>query len=247
MVSPKINFNTKHLGKGDPLPPWSGKLRVYNMRLCPFAQRTILTLNAKQIDYEVINIDLVNKPEWLPTKSIFGKVPTIEVEDGVCICESLIIAEYLEEVYPEIPLISKDPIKKAYEKIIIEASEPIFVMYFKVMRAPDTINDETLMSYHKALTFFEEQLRNRGTRFLGGEKPGFADYMIWPWFERIQSMNDEKLKIKSAKFDLLVAYIENMYKDPAVSQYLLPKDVMDKFHAEYKTGKFEVQSIEDLL
>lgn len=42
------------------------------MRLCPFAQRTILTLNAKQIDYEVINIDLVNKPEWLPTKSIFG-------------------------------------------------------------------------------------------------------------------------------------------------------------------------------
>lgn len=58
---------------GDPLPPHTGKLRVYNMRHCPFAQRTILALNAKGIDYEVININLFDKPEWLTTKSAFGK------------------------------------------------------------------------------------------------------------------------------------------------------------------------------
>lgn len=58
---------------GDPLPPFTGKLRVYNMRFCPFAQRTILALNAKEIDYEVVNIDLVDKPEWLASKSAFSK------------------------------------------------------------------------------------------------------------------------------------------------------------------------------
>lgn len=58
---------------GDPLPPYNGKLRVYNMRYCPFAQRTILALNAKQIDYEVVNIDLIQKPEWLPRKSPLGE------------------------------------------------------------------------------------------------------------------------------------------------------------------------------
>lgn len=58
---------------GDPLPPYNGKLRIYNMRYCPYAQRTVLVLNAKKIDYEVVNIDLVDKPEWLTSKSLFGK------------------------------------------------------------------------------------------------------------------------------------------------------------------------------
>ncbi|GBP65917.1 Pyrimidodiazepine synthase [Eumeta japonica] len=70
--APKIDFNTKHLKKGDPLPPFAGKLRVYNMRYCPYAQRTVLALNAKRVDYEVVNINLVDKPEWLTTKSAFG-------------------------------------------------------------------------------------------------------------------------------------------------------------------------------
>lgn len=43
------------------------------MRFCPYAQRAILALNAKQVDYEVVNIDLSNKPEWFFSKSGFGK------------------------------------------------------------------------------------------------------------------------------------------------------------------------------
>lgn len=55
------------------MPRFNGKLRVYNMRYCPFAQRTMLALIAKDIDYEILNIDLVDKPEWLVSKSIFSK------------------------------------------------------------------------------------------------------------------------------------------------------------------------------
>lgn len=47
------------------------------MRYCPYAQRTILALNAKQIDYEVVNIDLKEKPEWLTRKSAFGKIEKV--------------------------------------------------------------------------------------------------------------------------------------------------------------------------
>lgn len=47
------------------------------MRYCPYAQRTILALNAKQIDYEVVNIDLKEKPEWLTRKSAFGKIKKV--------------------------------------------------------------------------------------------------------------------------------------------------------------------------
>ncbi|KAG6444793.1 pyrimidodiazepine synthase isoform X2 [Manduca sexta] len=241
----EVNFNTKHLTIGDPLPPWNGKLRVYNMRLCPFAQRTILALNAKQLDYEVINIDLTDKPEWLTSKSAFGKVPALEIEEGVCIYESLVTVEYLEDAFPQRPLFPQDPVKKAFDKIIVEASGPILTLYFKVMRFPDTINDETISAYAKALAFIQDQLRDRGTTFLDGSEPGYADYMLWPWFERIRKLDDEAVKIDPSKFSLLLEYIENMAKDPAVSVYLLPDRILEIFHRDYKTGTFKVQSIED--
>lgn len=44
------------------------------MRFCPYAQRTVLILNAKKVPYEVVNINLTEKPEWLTSKSPFGNV-----------------------------------------------------------------------------------------------------------------------------------------------------------------------------
>nr|QIC35745.1 glutathione S-transferase omega 2 [Ostrinia furnacalis] len=242
-MSPKIDFNSKHLAKGDPLPPYNGKLRVYNMRFCPYAQRTILALNAKQVDYEVVNIDLVNKPEWLFKKSGFGKVPAIEVKEDVCIYESLVTVELIDELYPQRPLISKDPIRKAFDKIIIEALGPVQVLMFKAFKFPDTITDDMVAAYNKALAFFQEQLQSRGTQFLAGSEPGFVDYMIWPWFERILCVQDMKpLVIDANKYKLLLDYLDLMLKDPAVSQYVIPKDVLLKFLEGYRTGQIDYDS-----
>jgi len=90
------------------------------MRFCPYAQRTILVLNAKNIPYEVVNVNLTEKPEWLVSKSPLGKVPALEIKEGVTVYESLITAEYLEDAYPQNPLVSKDPLRKAQDKLIVE-------------------------------------------------------------------------------------------------------------------------------
>ncbi|CAH0729870.1 unnamed protein product, partial [Brenthis ino] len=235
----KINFNSKHLKKGDPLPPYNGKLRVYNMRYCPFAQRTILALNAKQIDYEIVNIDLIEKPEWLPRKSPLGKVPSVEIKEDVCVYESLITVEYLDEAYPQRPLLPKDPAKRAFDRILVETTVgSIHTLFFKVLRAPDTITEEVVNNYHKSLSLIEEQLKSRGTTFLNGSEPGYVDYMIWPWFEKIDAMKtvDEKLIIDPVKYKKLVEYISNMFQDPAVSEYLVPPSILLKYFEGYKTG-----------
>ncbi|CAH2091031.1 unnamed protein product [Euphydryas editha] len=234
-----INFNTKHLKKGDPLPPYNGKLRVYNMRYCPYAQRTILALNAKQLDYEVVNIDLVEKPEWLSKKSAFGKVPSIEIKEDLCIYESLVTVEYLDEVYPQRPLLPKDPVKKAFDKIIVEALGPVQTCFYKHVLMPDSVTDEVITAYHKALKFIEDQLKSRGTTFLDGSEPGYADYNIWPWFERIMILKDiyKRTDIDSKSYPLLMEYIGNMYKDPAVSQYLVPGNILLEFIKGYKEGR----------
>ncbi|XP_049873970.1 pyrimidodiazepine synthase-like isoform X2 [Pectinophora gossypiella] len=233
-----INFNTKHLTKGDPLPPYTGKLRVYCMRYCPFAQRTILALNAKQLDYEVVNIDLMDKPEWFTTKSPLGKVPAIEIEENKTIYESLVTVEYLDDVYPQRPLLPKDPVKKAYDKIIVEVATGLSTLFYKVIRNPETVTENTMTAYRNAVSFIQEQLKSRGTKFLDGGEPGYADYMIWPWFERIWMLQDvdERLKIDGPENKLLVEYIQNMLKDPAVAAFLVPKDILLQVMEGYRPG-----------
>ena len=70
--------------------------------------------------YDVVNIKLSDKPEWYFLKNPLGKVPAIETESGETIFESLIIADYLDEKYPERPLQPKDPMRKAKDRILVE-------------------------------------------------------------------------------------------------------------------------------
>ncbi|CAH2039501.1 unnamed protein product, partial [Iphiclides podalirius] len=238
-IQHSINFNGKHLKKGDPLPPYNGKLRVYSSRVCPFAQRTILALLAKNVDFEVVNVHLADKPEWLVRKSAFGKVPSIEIKEDVCIYESLITVEYLDDVYPQRLLLAKDPITKAYDKIIAETSGTLHTMFFKFIKDPEAITEENIVSYKKTLHFLQDQLKKRKSKFFGGNEPGYADYMVWPWFERLLICQEKSdiLKLDDMEFELLNEYISNMLNDPAVSQYLVPKDVYIKLFESYSLGK----------
>ena len=52
-------------------------------------------------------MDLKNKPKELWDRNPYGKVPVI-VDGNVVVYESAIINEYLDEKYPQIPLMPKD-------------------------------------------------------------------------------------------------------------------------------------------
>ena len=52
------------------------------------------------------------KDEFL-TRSPIGKVPFLELADGRRLSESAIIGEYIEDAYPQRPLLPKDPYQRA--------------------------------------------------------------------------------------------------------------------------------------
>lgn len=58
---------------GDALPPYSGNLRLFASRFCPFAERVVLVLNAKNIKHDLVYINLDQKPEWIFNYSPKGK------------------------------------------------------------------------------------------------------------------------------------------------------------------------------
>ncbi len=68
-----------------------------------------LSLPVKQLD---LRAGEQRTPEFLK-KNPFAGVPILELDDGTVIAESLAIMEYLEEIYPEPPLIGADPVTRA--------------------------------------------------------------------------------------------------------------------------------------
>jgi len=62
------------------------------------------------------------KEEFL-ARSPIGKVPFLELDDGRRLAESEVIAEYLEEAYPQKPLLPKDPYERAKVRELITFME----------------------------------------------------------------------------------------------------------------------------
>lgn len=66
-----------------------------------FSRKIRILLAEKNLDCELIEINLPNKPpEFLKTSPI-GKVPVFVEQDGTVIWDSTLIAEYLDETYPQ--------------------------------------------------------------------------------------------------------------------------------------------------
>lgn len=86
-------------------------------------------------------------------------------------------------------------------------------MFFKLVKAPETITEDNINAYKKALIFIQDQLKSRSTAYFGGDEPGYADYMIWPWLERLYALQDkyETAKFDGAEYKLLVNTIKNNF------------------------------------
>jgi glutathione S-transferase len=91
---------------------------LYDAARCPFCARVRIVLAEKRIPYETVEVDLANRPAWLYEKNPLGKVPVLE-EDTMVLPESAVIMEYLEERYPEPPLLPADAAARALERLRI--------------------------------------------------------------------------------------------------------------------------------
>jgi glutathione S-transferase len=115
----------------DSRPPY----RVISHRLCPYVQRAIIVLIEKDLDFERVDIDLEDKPDWFAALSPLGRVPVLEVGDTV-LFESQVIAEYLDEATPG-RLHPEDPLERARHRAWIEYGSETLGAVYELTRAGD--------------------------------------------------------------------------------------------------------------
>lgn len=84
------------------------------------ASKTKAILEEKGLSYRVERLrpgDLWKKPPEMLAKHPLGKVPYIE-DNGLVVYDSTVINEYLEEQYPDPPLLPKDPAARARARML---------------------------------------------------------------------------------------------------------------------------------
>ncbi|MBU2937742.1 MULTISPECIES: glutathione S-transferase family protein [Pacificibacter] len=90
-------------------------LKLYHAHHSTCSQKVRLALAEKGLEYESIIVDLANKghltPEYLAINPN-GVVPTL-VHDDDSIMDSSVIVEYIDEVFPDHPLVPKDAVARA--------------------------------------------------------------------------------------------------------------------------------------
>uniref|UniRef100_A0A3P8NNF2 Glutathione S-transferase omega n=1 Tax=Astatotilapia calliptera TaxID=8154 RepID=A0A3P8NNF2_ASTCA len=227
----------KHLAKGSaaPGPVPKDYIRVYSMRFCPFAQRTRLVFKAKGIKHEIINVHLADKPEWYLKKNPFGIVLTLETPAGEVIYESPITCEYLDEVYPEKKLFPSSPFAKAQQKMMLEHFSKRIGYFYRISSGRKNGQDVSGLEAElkEKLSKLNEDLVNKKTKFFGGDSITMIDYMMWPWFERLETFELQHCLDGTPE---LKKWTERMREDPAVKATMYSVDAHKAFYKTFLDG-----------
>ena len=87
--------------------------KLYHYWLSPAARQIRICLAEKALDFElVLEKPWERRPEFMSMNPT-GGIPVLIENQGEIICDIAAITEYLEEVYPDRPLLGRDPQNRA--------------------------------------------------------------------------------------------------------------------------------------
>lgn len=162
------------------------RLTLISLPTCPYVQRAVIALKEKQVDHEVVYVDLADKPAWFLDISPLGKVPVLKVEETgaepVYLFESAVIAEYLDETTPGVRLLPDAPIERARHRAWIEFASQLLADIWKFTSAQTA---EELGAAQAALAAKLERLERSVTGPFFAGSFGLADAAFAPAFRQL--------------------------------------------------------------
>ncbi|KXN68933.1 hypothetical protein CONCODRAFT_8738 [Conidiobolus coronatus NRRL 28638] len=183
----------------------------------PWVIQTILFFKHKGIDYDLISLTFKEVGPTIKelTNGEWDLVPTIKFPNGDIVFDSEKIAQYLDEKYPESPLIASDTKVNTlfnrffdeemgyctYELILLDVYHSLDASSQKVYRVSKELEvgttleefssnpEQNIKQFHEASKTLDELLTN--SNYLQGDSPGFFDYRIFGVLQCIRSIKKE--------------------------------------------------------
>ncbi len=207
-------------------------MKLHQTFLSPFPTRVRMLIYAKGIDIEFVEPkgihDGSGKGSYLDINPL-GRVPALELDDGRVLPESEVICEYLEERFPDPPMLPKDPWARAQARLIsrlcdfylVMAMVPLFTasgQRRKDWNIPRI--DAALAEVRKSLGYLEHYIGTEG--YAVGRSLSIADGALLPQlqlaFEWAPKLFDRKSPID--ELPKLAAYWNAIQKDPLASRVM---------------------------
>lgn len=214
-------------------------LEFISFKLCPFVQRSVITLLYKDVPFDITYIDLAEPPAWFLKISPFGKVPVLRVDDDTVLFESAIINEFIDDVTPG-ALMPEEPLLRAKNRGWVQFGEQCIIDQYQLTTAKDEKTwDELLDRAHRNLAKVEA-IFGDGPYF-NGESLSLVDAAYAPLFMRYALLREHADLMPAEDFPRLRAWSDTLLALPAVQN-----SVVDDFpellaaylreHGDYAAG-----------
>ena len=183
-------------------------ITIYDAPRCPYCARVRIVLAEKEIEHELVRVDLDNRPAFIKALNPpAGRVPVLE-EDAFVLPESPVINEYLEERYPEPALLPADPSERALARLLVFRFDDFGDAYYDVFRQRA---DDATDRLREAFAALDRRLQS--TPYLAGASYSLADVAYVPWVFRAES----RLGFDLSPYEALGAWSARFLERPAVA------------------------------
>ena len=184
-------------------------MTLYSGTTDPFSQRCRNVLYEKGMDFQIIDVDMYNKPEDLAVMNPYNQVPVL-VERDLILYESNIINEYIDDRFPHPQLMPADPVMRARARLFLFRFEQEMFSHI------DAIEKGTQKQAEKARTIIRDSLTQIAPvftkqKYMLGEEFSMLDVAIAPLLWRLEFYGIQLPKQCAP----LMKYAERLFSRPA--------------------------------
>lgn len=194
------------------------QLELISFKLCPFVQRSVITLKHKGVPFDTTFIQLDDPPAWFGEVSPLGKVPVLKVDDTV-LFESAVINEFLDESFGE-RMLSDDALERAQQRAWIEMGSAALFAMFGAITAPEEAGSAgKSQELAKLFGHLERQLAKAPPApYFSGEKLSLVDTSFAPLFQRLFALPEPLLDWNSVP--TVMRWGERLVDEPVIRDSL---------------------------
>lgn len=196
-------------------------LTLYSAIACNYSHRTRIALAVKGTAPEVVEIDLLRRPDAFMATPSRGSVPALEW-DGGFLYGSSTLNEFIEEQWPDPPLLPHDPVERALARSWVSLNHDKISRPFEaaLMVVDEEHTDVVLREFDALLADLDLRLRDHWATHPGpywhGPAMGLVDVTYAPIFARLCGLEQFHGWSLPVELGVLAAWITTLLTDPIV-------------------------------
>ena len=193
-------------------------MTLYSGTTCPFSQRCRIVLYEKGMDFQIVDVDLYNKPEDLAVMNPYNRVPVL-VERDLILYESNIINEYIDDRFPHPQLMPADPVMRARARLFLfRFEQELFCHIDTNEKGPQKSADKARVVIRDSLTQIAPVFVKQ--KYMLGDEFSMLDVAIAPLLWRMDYYGIQLPKQAAP----LMKYAERIFSRPAFIEALTPSE-----------------------